>query len=195
MTTRRKPGKAGKTSAVPRKKAAAARARAPGQRAPGQRVPGKAAAGKPASHKGAAGKHASGARTSRKSNGKSAGVQSAPAKGPATKGRAAANGSSALTPFPSDCTIAQAGDLKAQLAPLLDEPAPVILDLSEIRRIDTAALQVLTVFIRERRAAGREVECRGASDAFLVTAEVLGLRALFSPVMDDRLAAPAAGNA
>ena len=163
MTTRRKPGKAGK-SAVPRKQATAARVRAS---APAQPASGKRVSGKGVSSKGAAG-----------------------------KGRAAANGGgAALTPFPADCTIAQSGDLKAQLARALDEPAAVTLDLSPIRRIDTAALQVLTVFIRERRAAGRDVGCSGASDAFLVTADVLGLRALFSLGLDDRLAAPAVANA
>ena len=175
MTTRRRPGKAsqpaqaGKTSAGPRKKAAATRARAS--------APTRRALGKGDSHNGAAAKAASG-------------------RGAAGKDRATANGSAdALAPFPADCTIAQAGDLKAQLARVLEEPTAVTLDLSAVRRIDTAALQVLTIFIRERRAAGRDVECRGASDAFLVTADVLGLRALFGPVMDDRLAAPAAGNA
>jgi ABC-type transporter Mla MlaB component len=180
MTTRRKPGKAGKTSAAPRNKAAATRTRAS--------VPASRASGKRVSDRGAAR-----ARVAAKS---SASGKSVASKATAAKGRTDANGSSAaLAPFPADCTIAQAGDLKAQLARLLEEPTAVTLDLSAIRRIDTAALQVLTVFIRERRAAGRDVECRGASDAFLVTADVLGLRALFSPVTDDRLPAHAAGHA
>jgi ABC-type transporter Mla MlaB component len=85
--------------------------------------------------------------------------------------------------------------LKADLARVLAKPAVVTLDLSAVRRVDTAALQVLTSFIRERRAAGRGVECQGASDAFLATADVLGLRALFSPVTDDRIAEGVAGNA
>jgi ABC-type transporter Mla MlaB component len=70
--------------------------------------------------------------------------------------------------------------MKSDLARVLAKPVAVTLDLSAIRRIDTAALQVLTSFIRERRAAGRGVECRGATDAFLATADVLGLRALFT---------------
>jgi len=170
MTTRRKPGKAGKTSTVPRK-AAAAHVRAS---APAKRAASKAAASK------------SGAAKSRA-------AKSPTVKAAATKGRTA--DPAPLATVPADCTIAQTGDLKADLARVLDVPAAVTLDLSAVRRIDTAALQVLTSFIRERRAAGRDVECRGASDAFLVTADVLGLRALFCPVMDDRLAAPAMGNA
>jgi phospholipid transport system transporter-binding protein len=100
--------------------------------------------------------------------------------------------SAALT---ADCTIAQAGAIKSRLARVLAKPAPVTLDLSDVRRIDTAGLQVLAAFIRERRAAGRAVECQGASEAFLVTADLLGLGALFRQVRDDRLSAPAAGNA
>ena len=179
MTTRRKPGKAGKTSTAPRK-ATAARARAS---APAQRAASKSAASSSA-----------GAKSAGKSgNARSAAAKSSTAKTPATKGHTAE--AAPLASVPADCTIAQAGDLKADLARVLDLSAAVTLDLSAVRRIDTAALQVLTSFIRERRAAGRGVECRGASDAFLATADVLGLRALFSPLMDERLAAPAMGNA
>jgi ABC-type transporter Mla MlaB component len=147
MSTRRKPGKAGKKSA-PAKKAAVARARTS---APAKRAAAKSSVSK-----------------------------SAPAKA-AAKGRAPASAASApLAAIPADCTIAQAADLKADLARVLTKPVAVTIDLSAVRRIDTAALQVLTSFIRERRAAGRGVECQGASDAFLATADVLGLRALFT---------------
>ncbi len=95
----------------------------------------------------------------------------------------------------ADCTIAQAAAIKAKLARALASASPVTLDLSEVRRIDTAGLQVLATFIRERRSAGREVQCEGATESFLLTAQLLGLGALFAPVIDDRLAAPAAGNA
>jgi anti-anti-sigma regulatory factor len=95
----------------------------------------------------------------------------------------------------ADCTIAQAGAIKKRLARVLAKPAPVTLDLSDVRRIDTAGLQVLAAFIRERRAAGRGVECQGASESFLITANLLGLGALFSPVMDDRPSAPAPRSA
>jgi ABC-type transporter Mla MlaB component len=106
-----------------------------------------------------------------------------------------ASASAAVASFPADCTIAQAPEMKAGLAGMLTQSACVTLDLSTIRRVDTATLQLLTIFSRDRRAAGRAVDCKGASDAFLVTAGILGLSALFAPVTDDRLAAPAAGNA
>ena len=151
--------------------------------------------------------------TTRRKPGKVRKPQAAPGKKPATSrvhasapGRRASGKSrgaaataaapaSSVASFPADCTIAQAADLKTALARMIAKPTRVTLDLSTIRRVDTAALQVLTTFIRERRAAGRDVECTGATDAFLVTAGILGLRALFAPVTDDLLAAPAAGNA
>jgi ABC-type transporter Mla MlaB component len=102
---------------------------------------------------------------------------------PASSGRASAKGRTSVAvsaTFPADFTIAQAGDVKRQLARMLTRPASVTLDLSTIRRIDTAGLQVLTAFIRERRAAGRAVECASATETFLVTAEMLGLSAVFA---------------
>jgi ABC-type transporter Mla MlaB component len=163
---------------APGKKAAVARARtsAPAKRAVAKSKAPKSVASQPPP------------KSSSKSGAKSA------AKSAAAKGRASA-GTAPLATIPTDCTIAQANDLKADLARVLAKPAVVTLDLSAVRRVDTAALQVLTSFIRERRAAGRGVECQGASDAFLATADVLGLRALFSPVTDDRIAEGVAGNA
>ncbi|HVY83172.1 MAG TPA: STAS domain-containing protein [Steroidobacteraceae bacterium] len=184
MTTRRKPGKAGK-KAAPGTKAAAARARATA----------KSAASKAAGAKSRAARHGAARAAAMKSGAKSGGAKLGAERVAATNGRAAADESASLATLPTDCTIAQAADMKANLARMLAKPAAVTLDLSAVRRIDTAALQVLTAFIRERRGAGRDVECRGASDAFLATADVLGLRALFSPVTDDRLAEGAAGNA
>jgi ABC-type transporter Mla MlaB component len=179
MTTRRKPGKSGRKSA-PAKKAAAARAR----------VTAKTAASKSVGAKSRATRH-----DAAKSAAKSGGAKLAAAQVSAPKSRAAAEDSVSLATLPTDCTIAQAADMKADLERMLATPAAVTLDLSAVRRTDTAALQVLTAFIRERRGAGRDVECRGASDAFLATADVLGLGALFSPVTDDRFAEGAVGNA
>jgi ABC-type transporter Mla MlaB component len=74
--------------------------------------------------------------------------------------------------------------MKSQLARMLAKPACVTLDLSSIRRIDTAALQVLAAFILDRRAAGHAVSCSGASEPFMLTAELLGLSALFSSAVN-----------
>jgi ABC-type transporter Mla MlaB component len=94
-----------------------------------------------------------------------------------------------------DCTISQSALLKTQLAAVLNRPGAVTIDLSAVRRIDTAGFQVLTAFIRERQSAGRIVQCAGASESFSVTASLLGLGALFSSPEHQKLLAPSAGNA
>ena len=122
--------------------------------------------------------------------------QAAPAKRRAEAARPAKSAARKAAPakraaLAADCTIAQAGSLKSQLAKVVGAPGAVTVDLSSVRRIDTAGFQVLAAFIRERRSAGRGVQCEGATESFSVTASLLGLGALFSPVKDDRLLGPA----
>src|SRR5262245_4810032 len=127
-------------------------------------------------------------RTAAGSSAKAAGK---PAKAAARKAAPAKRSASRVASLAADCTIAQAGALKSQLAKVVSASGAVTVDLSSVRRIDTAGFQVLAAFIRERHSAGRDVRCEGASESFTVTAHLLGLSALFSPVRDDRLLAPA----
>ena len=91
----------------------------------------------------------------------------------------------------ADCTITNAADMHKRLARVIAKPAGVTLDLAAVRRIDTAGLQVLAAFIRERQAAGHAVQCQGATSEFLNTTKLLGLGALFDAVMDARPGTPA----
>jgi len=93
----------------------------------------------------------------------------------------------------ADCTIPHAAELRASLARIVGKPS-VTLDLTSVRRIDTAGVQVLAAFILERRAAGHPVRFQGATAEFVNTVKLLGLGALFSPVMDDGIGATV-GNA
>ena len=105
----------------------------------------------------------------------------------ASKSAATAKAANAAAAKPSraalgaDCTIEHAPALQKQLAKVLDERACVTLDFSAVKRCDTAGMQVLAAFIRERREAGREVELASLSDNFLATVKLLGLDALFAP--------------
>ena len=81
----------------------------------------------------------------------------------------------------ADCTIEHAPELQKQLAKVLADRACVTLDFSAVKRCDTAGMQVLAAFIRERREAGREIELASMSDNFLATVNLLGLSALFTP--------------
>jgi ABC-type transporter Mla MlaB component len=75
----------------------------------------------------------------------------------------------------AECLIAGASALKESLASLLDEPRPVTLDITGLQRIDTAGLQVLTAFVRERAGHGRAVEWQGTAPALTGAAQLLGL--------------------
>jgi ABC-type transporter Mla MlaB component len=75
----------------------------------------------------------------------------------------------------AECTVAEADALKGELARRLDESAPVTLDVSALQRIDTAGLQLLAAFIRDRRTAGRAVAWRGRAPALEAAAGLLGL--------------------
>ena len=77
-----------------------------------------------------------------------------------------------------ECMISEAGSLKQRLAALLDEPLPVTLDITALQRIDTAGLQVITAFVRERAGHGRTVEWQGTAPVMTTAAQLLGLTTL-----------------
>jgi ABC-type transporter Mla MlaB component len=99
----------------------------------------------------------------------------------AAKPARAAAGKPSRTALGADCTIEHAPGLQKQLAKVLADRACVTLDFSAVKRCDTAGMQVLAAFIRERREAGRDIELASMSENFLVTAKLLGLSALFAP--------------
>ncbi len=120
-------------------------------------------------------------------------AQRAPAK---TAAKAAAKSKSttrqpAATVLGADCTIEHAPALHEQLAKVIAERACVTLDFSAVQRCDTAGLQLLASFLRERREAGLAVQLTGTSDNFMTTAGVLGLAAIFGA----QAGAAEAGNA
>jgi ABC-type transporter Mla MlaB component len=109
----------------------------------------------------------------------------------ATSSKAARPAPSVAAPLGTDCTIEHAPALHKRLGKLLPNRACITLDFSTLKRCDTAGLQVLVAFIRERREAGRPLEMKGVQDNFLATAKLLGLSALFGPDMQEGRAAHA----
>ena len=75
----------------------------------------------------------------------------------------------------ADCTVADSAALKAGLLGILREPTLITLDIASIQRIDTAGLQLIAAFIRERESLGLQVEWRGAAPAFTSAARLLGV--------------------
>ena len=78
----------------------------------------------------------------------------------------------------AECTIAESAPLQADLSRLLDKDTPVTLDAKELQRIDTAGMQVIVAFVRERTASGRQVEWRNTPPTLLSAARLLGLGTL-----------------
>jgi ABC-type transporter Mla MlaB component len=75
----------------------------------------------------------------------------------------------------AECTVAEADGLKSELARRLDESGTVTVDVTALQRIDTAGLQLLAAFVRDRRTAGRAVAWRGRAAALDAAAGLLGL--------------------
>ena len=73
-----------------------------------------------------------------------------------------------------DLGIEASADLKQRLAAHLDEPA-VSLDGGAVRRVHTAAMQVLCAFFRSRGDQGHRTELAGCSDVLRDAARLLGL--------------------
>ncbi len=78
----------------------------------------------------------------------------------------------------AECTIAESAPLQADLSRLLNKDTPVTLDAKELQRIDTAGMQVIVAFVRERNASGRQVEWRNTPPTLLSAARLLGLGTL-----------------
>lgn len=79
----------------------------------------------------------------------------------------------------AECTLADARKLYARLKKLVSSRTPVRIDAGKVRRIDTASVQILTAFVRDRRAAGRPVEWLAVASPLIDAVRLLGLDATF----------------
>ncbi|MGC8518405.1 MAG: STAS domain-containing protein [Steroidobacteraceae bacterium] len=75
----------------------------------------------------------------------------------------------------AECTLANAGELKSALCALRSQDGTVTLDGTAVERIDTAALQLLAAFVRDRRLAGTSLQWQSASPAMHSAARLLGM--------------------
>jgi anti-anti-sigma regulatory factor len=79
-------------------------------------------------------------------------------------------------PLGDDLGIETSAELKERLAPFLSQQ-DVVLDGGSVRRVHTAALQVLCAFFRSRADAGHQTSLEGCSDVLRDAARLLGLSA------------------
>ena len=78
----------------------------------------------------------------------------------------------------ADCTVAASAALKSGLLEVLREPTSLALDIAAVQRIDTAGIQLIAAFVRERQSLGLQIEWRGAAPAFSSAAHLLGVAAV-----------------
>lgn len=125
----------------------------------------------------AAAKHAQGTQGSRRGTQQPRrGPQAARASRHPKRNRASTN----ITPagvfvLSADCTVAESAALKTGLLEILREPTPITLDIASVQRIDTAGIQLIAAFVRERESLGLQVEWHGAAPAFTSAARLLGV--------------------
>lgn len=82
----------------------------------------------------------------------------------------------------ANCSVRDASELRASLLQLIDADTAVNVDTSQLERIDTAALQVLAAFVRDRRAQKREVKWTHVNEVLSEAAHTLGLSAVLEMV-------------
>jgi ABC-type transporter Mla MlaB component len=134
---------------------------------------------KPGARKSAAKKSAAARRPAPAVKKSAATPKSVQKSGKASKAAPARTTRAPVAVVGADCTIEHAPALHAQLAKLLSERACVTVDVAAVKRCDTAGLQVLAAFVRERRETHQPFELKGATEAFVGPATLLGLGALF----------------
>ena len=78
----------------------------------------------------------------------------------------------------SNCTVKDAVVLKRSLMALKDAQDTVVIDASAVERVDTATLQLLCAFVRERVGSDREVLWRSPSAAVFEASRLLGVSEL-----------------
>jgi ABC-type transporter Mla MlaB component len=92
----------------------------------------------------------------------------------------AAEPSAARIGLSSHCTVKDATGLKNELLRWLDEPGSVAIDANSVERIDTAVVQLLCAFVRERAERKLGVTWTGATPSMLDAARLLGVRTLLA---------------
>ena len=80
----------------------------------------------------------------------------------------------------SNCTVKDASALKLELLQLMDEQGSVAIDAKSVERIDTAIMQLLCAFVRDRAERNLSVAWGGAPQPLLDSARLLGVGALLA---------------
>jgi ABC-type transporter Mla MlaB component len=97
------------------------------------------------------------------------------AKAVAPKRKAAKPKAPKPVSLPAECVIAAAADLQNVLLERVGDAGNVQLDASAVQRVDTASLQVMAAFVRDRRNDGLSFEWLGVPACLTEAASLLDL--------------------
>lgn len=78
----------------------------------------------------------------------------------------------------SNCSVKDAAALKVSLCAIAKHSDAVTLDVSAVERVDTATMQLLCAFVRDRSGRKQSVTWRGESQALQDAVRLLGIGAL-----------------
>jgi ABC-type transporter Mla MlaB component len=78
--------------------------------------------------------------------------------------------------LPASASVRECAALKRQLLVLVESTDAVLIDVTDVENIDTAALQLLCVFGRERSAHDLSTIWQGDSPTFRTAATALGFQ-------------------
>jgi len=78
--------------------------------------------------------------------------------------------------LPHDLGIANASGLKQQLIPCVRQASPLLLDGSQVRRVHTASLQILSALFLQRSQSSLETQWSAASMELCEAASLSGLQ-------------------
>jgi ABC-type transporter Mla MlaB component len=78
----------------------------------------------------------------------------------------------------ANCSVKDAAALKTSLCAIAGESTDVTLDVSAVERVDTATMQLLCAFVRDRIGRQQNITWRGESQALRDAVRLLGVGAL-----------------
>jgi ABC-type transporter Mla MlaB component len=80
----------------------------------------------------------------------------------------------------ANCSVKDAAALKVSLCAVAKESAAVTLDTSAVERVDTATMQLLCAFVRDRSSRNQGIVWRGKSQALSDAVRLLGVGVLLA---------------
>ncbi len=80
----------------------------------------------------------------------------------------------------SHCSVKDAAGLQTQLLQLLEEPAAVVIDAASVERVDTAIMQLLCAFVRDRAERNLGVDWGVVPQVLRDAARLLGVAPLLA---------------